>query len=77
MHHLVRVTACTITVTLLLAAVVSCAQARQASHGQGRPVSASGAGQAEDAPWICLALVLGTALLAGGVWMRKLRRMLS
>jgi hypothetical protein len=77
MHHLVRVTACIITVTLLLAAVVSCAQARQARPGQIRPVSTGDAERAEDAPWICLALVLGTALLAGGVWMRKLRRMLS
>jgi outer membrane murein-binding lipoprotein Lpp len=77
MHHLVRVTACVIVATLLLAAVASCAQARQARPGQIRPVSTGDAERAEDAPWICLALVLGTALLAGGVWMRKLRRMLS
>jgi hypothetical protein len=77
MHHLVRVTACIIVATLLLAAVASCAQARQARYGQSLSVSTGGAGRAEDAPWVCLALVLGTALLAGGVWVRKLRRMLS
>ena len=30
----------------------------------------------EDNPLVCLALVAGTALLAGGVWMAKLRRLL-
>ena len=30
----------------------------------------------EDSPLVCLALVAGTALLAGGVWMAKLRRLL-
>jgi hypothetical protein len=77
MHHLVRVTACIIVATLLLAAIVGCAQARQAKPGQIRPVSAGDAERAEDTPWVCVALVVGTALLAGGVWMRKLRRMLS
>lgn len=39
-------------------------------------VSTDGAERADDTPLVCLALVGGTALLAGSVWMGRLRRML-
>jgi preprotein translocase subunit SecY len=79
MRYLVRVTSAIVTLTLLLAVVVAAAQVRQARtrQGQAASVSTAEADRAEDTSLICLALVVGTALLAGGVWMRKLRGMLS
>ncbi|MDY6875001.1 MAG: hypothetical protein SWK90_02190 [Chloroflexota bacterium] len=53
-----------VILVLLLVAVV---------HVQGAFVSAE---WVEDSPLVCLALVGGTALLAGSVWMGRLRRML-
>ena len=72
MHHLIRITGIIITLTLLLAAFV-------------RPAQASGAVSApadadeppEDNGLVCLALVGGVAILAGGVLMGAMRRMLS
>ena len=43
---------------------------------QAALVSTDDAEWAEDTPLVCLALVSGTALLAGSVWMGRLRRML-
>ncbi len=43
---------------------------------QAALVSTDGAEWADDTPLVCLALVGGTALLAGSVWMGRLRRML-
>ncbi|MEE9616272.1 MAG: hypothetical protein V3T90_04605 [Anaerolineae bacterium] len=43
---------------------------------QAALVSTDGAERADDTPLVCLALVGGTALLAGSVWMGRLRRML-
>ena len=79
MHHLIRVTGSIITLTILLAIVVGTAQAHQAGPGQSEATSVSSddGEPAEDSPLVCLALVGGTALLAGGVWMGKLRGMLS
>jgi len=54
-----------ITLVLLLAVVV-----------QAALVPTDDAERAEDTPLVCLAIVSGTALLAGSVWMGKLRRML-
>ncbi len=54
-----------ITLVLLLAVVV-----------QAALVPTDDAERAEDTPLVCLALVGGTALLAGSVWMGKLRCML-
>ena len=72
MHHLIRVTGIIIALTLLLAVFVRPAQASEtitAPADDGEP--------AEDTGLVCLALVGGTAILAGSVWMEKLRRMLS
>lgn len=76
MHHLVRVTGFIIALTLLLALVVGCTQARQERSGQRLSVSAGNGERTEDTALVCLALVGGTVLLAGGVWMAKLRRLL-
>lgn len=54
-----------VTLVLLLTAVVRVAL-----------VSIDYAEWVEGTPLVCLALVGGTALLAGSVWMGKLRRML-
>ena len=74
-HHLIRVTGIIITLTLLLAVFVEPACARQARHepGETTPISSDDKEQVEDTALVCLALIGGTALLAGGVWMRKLR----
>jgi hypothetical protein len=73
-YHLVRLTGIIITVTVLLAVVAGTAQAGHARSGQGP--STDGREGAEDATAVCLALVSGTALLAGGVWAAKLRKLL-
>ena len=79
MHHLIRVTGLIIALTLLLVVVVGPAQASEGRVGQSKTVTISDEDveQAEDAALVCLALVGGTALLAGGVWIGKLRRMSS
>lgn len=86
MRHLIRVTGFIITLALLLAVVVGSSQACQERHELGKAmlvftefteVSTDDGEQVEDTALVCLALVGGTALLAGIVWMRKLRRMLS
>ena len=72
-RHLIRLTGIIITVTILLAVVAGTAQAGHVrSEGSSSP-STDGHERAEDATAICLALVGGTALLAGGVWAAKLR----
>ena len=75
MRHLIRGTAFIVAMTLLLAIVVGCAQAHQTRPGHGMPASADNADRAEDTALVCLALVGGTALLAGGVWIGRLRRL--
>ena len=77
-RYLVRVTGFIITLTLLLAVVVGLAQVHQTRSWQSEavPVSSDDTAQVEDTALVCLALVGGTALLAGAMWMSKLRRML-
>ena len=82
-RHLIRVTGIRvmgiiIVLILLLVIVVSPAQAGEAQARQSKTavVSSKDVEQTEDATLVCLALVSGAALLAGIVWMRKLRRML-
>jgi hypothetical protein len=75
MHHPIRVTGFVIALILLLAIIVGCAQTRQARSGQRLSVSADNGERTGDTALVCLALVGGTALLAGGVWMGKLRRL--
>ena len=79
MSHLIRVAGIVITLTLLLAVAVGPVRAHQARprHSEAASVSADEDERAEDTPLVCLALVGGTALLAGGVWMGKLRGTLS
>ena len=72
MHHLIRMTGVIITLTLLLAVFVMPAQASGTVS-----VYTAGDEQPEDTGLVCLTLVGGTAILAGGVLMGKLRRMLS
>ena len=75
MSHFIRVTGIAITLTLLLAVVAGPVQARQAEPwpSEAASVPTDEDERAEDTPLVCLALVGGTALLAGGVWIRKLR----
>jgi len=79
MRHFIRTTGILITLTLLLVAAVGPVQACQIRPGQSDVafVPTDDAEQVEDTALVCLALVGGTALLAGGVWMRTVRRMLS
>ena len=76
-RHLIHVAGIITTLTLLLASVAAPACAHQATTDQcsTAPVS-NEPEQAEDTVLICLALVGGAALLAGGVWIGRLRRML-
>ena len=70
MRHLVPATGILIiTLAILLALMMRLAQA---DRGEVVPVSTGDAGQTEDPALICLALVGGTALLAGGVWIKNL-----
>jgi len=57
-----------IAITLLLGIIAKSAQA------DGTDPAATEAQQANGAPLVCLALVGGTALLAGGAWLGMLRR---
>ena len=75
-RHLIRLTGAIITVTVLLAVVAGTAQADHARSGGSLSPSTEGRERAEDATAVCLALVGGTALLAGGVWAAKLRKLL-
>lgn len=79
MRYLVRMTGFILTMTLLLAVVAGSTQAHQTRPVQSKTPTAptDGAEQVEDTALVCLALVGGTALLAGIMWMRKLRRMLA
>ena len=75
MRHPIRVAAFIVAMTLLLAIIVGCAQAYQAKPGRGISTPSDSTDRAEDTALVCLALVGGTALLAGGVWIGRLRRL--
>jgi hypothetical protein len=79
MGHFIRVTGIAIALTLLLVVAVGPVHAHQAGprHSEDAAISTDEDEPAEDTPLVCLALVGGTALLAGGVWIRKLRGTLS
>ncbi len=73
MYHLIRITGIIIVLALLLAVFVSPAQA-----GEMTPASTVGEEQPQEVGGLLiLALVGGTAILAGGVLMGKLRSMFS
>ncbi|HEY73520.1 MAG TPA: hypothetical protein G4N99_09640 [Thermoflexia bacterium] len=78
-HRFVRVVSMLVILVSLLAVAGGAAwgyeverEANKAPHS-----TTGGAERVDDASLICLALVSGTALLAGGVWMGQMRRMLS
>ena len=73
MRHPIRGAAFIVAITLLLAIIVGCTQAYQAEPGRGIPATSDSTDRAEDTAMVCLALVGGTALLAGGVWIGRLR----
>ena len=78
MRHFVRVVGVLIVLALLLAVVAGAARGGEAGRGANEAFSANtGAERRDEAPFICLALVGGMALLAGTVWMRQMRRMLA
>lgn len=79
MVYLTRTASVIIVLTSLLVSVVRPVQAHQtrAERGEGVAFHMGDADQAGDTALVCLILVLGTSLLAAGVWMGKLRRMLS
>ncbi|MCP4537997.1 MAG: hypothetical protein GY832_12710 [Chloroflexi bacterium] len=71
MVHLFRLMGIFITLTLVLALFVNPAQASETSS-----VSAVTGEQPEDTGLVCLALVGGVAILAGGMLMGMMRRMM-
>jgi hypothetical protein len=68
MRHLLTVIGIVAALILLLAVAVKPALAG--------PLAVERADRPQDVSWIFLALVGGLALLAGVVWVRKLRRMM-
>jgi hypothetical protein len=68
-----------ITLVLLLATTGGSAQACQAQPAPTRATSFSAGGEepAEDGALICLMLVVGTALLAGVAWAKRIRWLLQ
>jgi hypothetical protein len=73
-RRLVRVIGVMVVLVLLLAVF---AGAAWGDEGETLGSTDDGAEEVDGAALICLALVGGTALLAGGVWMGQMRRMLS
>jgi hypothetical protein len=69
---LIQVTSLIVAMTLLLVITVKPVQASAMNS-----VSANDGEQAEEVTWVCLALVGGAAILAVGMWMARLRRLLS
>jgi hypothetical protein len=69
MYHPIRIIGIIIALTLLLAVFVRPAHASDTTHAAGDDGE-----QVEDTGLICLSLVGGTAILATGMWMSKLRR---
>ena len=70
MFFLFRVTGILLALTLLLAIFVGLAQASDAAHAPADD------DPADDTALVCLSLVGGTAILAGSMWLGKLRGML-
>jgi hypothetical protein len=69
MRYFMGVMGIIVTLTSLLAIFAGSAQVGRATLSP-----ADDAGSADGGAWICLALVGGTALLAGTVWLGTLRR---
>jgi hypothetical protein len=83
--YLTRTARVVIVLTALLVSVVRPVHAYQARAERGEVLTfymgdtgdTGDTDQAGDTALVCLVLVLGTALLAVGVWVGKLRRTLS
>jgi hypothetical protein len=75
MVHVLRVMGTIIVLVLLLAVIVGAAQHLPAASEQGKAVltSTESVRQVEDTVTVCGILIGGTALLAGLVWMERLR----
>ncbi len=78
-HRLVRVISMFVILVSLLVVAGGAAWGYDAGRDANRAphLAADDTKQVDDTSLICLVLVSGTALLAGGVWMGQMRRMLS
>jgi len=78
-HRFVRAASVLVILVSLLTVAAGAAWGYDVERGAGEATNpATGdAERADDTVLICLVLVGGTALLAGGVWMGQMRRMLS
>ncbi|RLC99577.1 MAG: hypothetical protein DRI77_02455 [Chloroflexi bacterium] len=74
-NRFVRTTSMLVILAALLAVAAGAAWGYDAERETGQ--TTSDAEQVDDTSLICLALVSGTAMLAGGVWIGQMRRMLS
>jgi hypothetical protein len=74
--YLFRATCVLVSIVLLSILFVTPAYAGQDVNGLADPVHPEGE-LAEEPALVFVALVGGTAMLAGGIWMEKLRDMLS
>ena len=78
-HRFVRVASILVILVSLLTVAAGAAWGYDAERGAnqaGHPTT-DDTERVDEATLICLALVGGTAFLAGGVWMGQMRRMLS
>ncbi len=75
---LVRTTGIILVLALLLSTVVGLIEAQHTGpeRGEVSPAPTNRAERAQDTTLVCLALVVGTATLAGAAWMKTLRHTL-
>lgn len=77
-HRFVRMASMLVILVALLAVAAGAAWGYDTERETTKsPHPTTDVEQVDDTSLICLALVAGTALLAGGVWMSQMRRMLS
>ena len=78
-HRFVRLASILVILVSLLTVAVGAAWGYDAGRGAGESShrTTDDVERVDDTSLICLALVGGTALLAGGVWMGQMRRMLA
>jgi len=75
MRQLVRVVGTIVVLVLLVAVIVVAAQNLPAAPEQGKATltAAESRQQVEDTVTVCAILIGGTSLLAGMLWMKRLR----
>ena len=78
-HRFVRLASMLVILVSLLAVAAGAAWGYDTERETTKPPhpTTDDVERVDDTSLICLALVAGTALLAGGVWMSQMRRMLS